>query len=180
MRRTLLACAALSLFWLGCHRPKTPTVADAGTAAVDAGPPPPKQLSISLRVPQADGGSEEIPLQPGEQPSIDPVQKLEIVTNEPLRNERIRILDEADRVMASDEQLEETDAGIRDQVSLPQPLLGGHRYTLVLDGQNPGDVLDPEGHVVPEQRLQFQTTGEREQPPAPAKKKKPSRRRRHR
>lgn len=178
MRRTLLVCAALSLSSLGCHRSSLKVVPDSGAAAPDAGPPPPKQLSISLRVPQPDGGMDLVPLQPGDSPAIAPVQKLEIVTNEPLRNERLRMFDEIDRLMASDEQLEETDAGIRDQITLAQPLLGGHRYTVVLDSQTGGDVLDSEGHVVPEQRLQFQTTGEREKPPAPAKKK-PTRRRHH-
>jgi hypothetical protein len=177
MRRTLLVCAGIALTWVGCHRP--PPVPDAGPVQVDAGPPPPPPLALSLRVTDEDGGTEVFPLQPGEPPSIAPTQALELLTNKPLKNQRLRILDEAERVMASDETLEQTDAGTRDQVHFLQPLLGGHRYTVVLDAQTPGDVVDPEGKPVPEQRLTFQTTGEREQPPKPAPKKRSRHHRRH-
>lgn len=182
MRRTFWVTAGISLgasiVGFGCHRPP-PTVPDAGPPVIDAGPPPPKVLELSLRVTDLDGGTAEVPLHADERPFIATSQQIEIQANLPLRNFRLRFLDEADRVMASDETLDVTDAGIRDQVKFTQPLLGGHRYTLVLDGQGPGDILDPEGHPVPEQRLEIQTTGEREQPPKPPAKK-PSRRHRPR
>jgi len=179
MRRTLLVIAGASLCWVGCHRPP-PAVPDAGPAVVDAGPPPPRVLKISLRVTDLDGGTADVPLGVGERPFIAPSQQLEIRTNEPLRNARFRFLDEADRVLPSDETLDMSDAGISERVQLAQPLLGGHRYTLTLDAQTPGEILDPDGHVVEEQRIDLQTTGEREQPPKPAAKKTSRHHRKHR
>jgi hypothetical protein len=137
----------------------TPASADAGTT--DAG--------VTL---------ETLELRAGERPSLPPVQDLTVLVNRGLRNARIRIFDEADRVMASDETLDAGPASITDQIHFLEPLIAGHRYLLVLDPQDGDQVRDENGQPVAEQRLEFATSGER---PPPVKKAPPrKRRRRHR
>lgn len=177
MRRLSPVAGPLVLFsWWACSRTGSPVVGDAGapTAVVDAGSPH-RELALSLKALLPDGGFAPVELQPHSRPLIDSTRKLELSTNVALRNHRIRIFDEADRVMISDDQ--GSDEGTDYQITFHDPLKPGHRYTLVLDAQTGSSFTDDHGNAQSEQRLEFQVSGEKEK--APARKATAKKRRRH-
>lgn len=154
----LLAVFAVS----ACRRTPTHNPSPAPTAApADARPPPPPELAVSLRWSEDDGGTAET-LKPAEPSIIEPVQKLEVQASARLRNFRIRVFDESDRALESDDVLSETDAGTRDEISLRFPLKPGRRYDLVLDPQTGPLLQDALGNTFPEVRFTLQTSGERQ------------------
>lgn len=117
-------------------------------------------------------------LQPSDRTLIEPTQQLELSSNLPLRNYRIRIFDEADRAVVSDDAAENTSHGMRYQVLLREPLLAGHRYAVVIESETGPSFVDGDGAPQPDQRLELQVMGEREKAravPAPPR----SKRRRH-
>jgi hypothetical protein len=136
---------------------------DAGTA--DAGTVVPLQLTIE--VPLTDGGTIRQPLDLAAAPFVPVTRALLIAANLPLRNYRLRILDELDRTLASDDVPEDTLAGLRYQVVLLAPLRLGHRYTVLLDAQSGVTLDDGNGRALPEQRFEFRTEGERERDTPP-------------
>ncbi len=176
LRLSLAVCAA-ALAVAGCPKPSAPTD-DAGVTApgsepdvgVDAGPGP---ASVTLQSMLPDAGQESIPLVGEEEgrPLIDPTSTLELRSTLALRNYRVRLFDEADRAMVSDDSAEESPHGLLYRISLPTPLKSGHKYTLVIDAQTGTSMTDSQGREVPDMRVPFQVSGEKEKPPPPAKKK---------
>lgn len=164
--------------------PPSPAAPDAALA-VHPTPPTPPDLRVTARYAAADGGLVDIPFAPGARPLIEPIQTLEVASNLALSNVRIRVFDEADRAMVSDDEVldpSEPDSGNPPGVTgyrihFPAPLKTGHRYTLVVDAQSGATFSDSEGRAQSDQRLEFQVAGEKEKPPPPSKKK-PARRRR--
>src|SRR5215813_12929874 len=120
----------VALMAVGCPRQQPPVV-DAGPpmAVVDAGPVVP--LAIDLEVALSDGGTERHALLGLETPLVSPGQHLVVESNRPLHNARIRILDEADRVLESDDAPEETATALRYRVELLRPLESGHKYAVL-------------------------------------------------
>jgi hypothetical protein len=166
-------CGALAL--TGC--PDTPAAAttDAGTAEVAQAPktPPPARLSLSYQAP--DAGLAEISLASDDKPLIEATSVLELRSTSVLRNYRVRLFDEADRAMVSDDEVEESETGLVYRIHLPQPLKTGFEYTLVVDAQTGSAFTDSLGREVEEFRTTFQVAGEKEKPappPPPAKKKR--------
>src|SRR5262249_7532918 len=178
MRRlALVAELPILLLVCACSRLGSPVFgSDAGapTTLADAGSLH-RELALSLRALLPDGGLAPIELQPHPRPVIDPTRKLELSTSVALRNHRIRIFDEADRVMISDDQ--GSDEGTEYQITFHEPLKPGHRYTLVLDAQTGSSFTDERGNAQAERRLEFQVSGEKEK--APARKSSAKKRRRH-
>jgi len=177
MRRlSLVAGPLVVLSWSACSRPGSPVAGDAGAlmGALDAGSLNP-ELALTLKSVLPDGGFAPIELQPHARPLIDSTRQLELSTNVALRNHRIRVFDEADRVMISDDQ--SSDQGTDYQITFREPLKPGHRYTLVLDAQTGSSFTDDHGNAQSERRLEFQVSGEREK--APARKAIAKKRRRH-
>lgn len=127
---------------------------------------------------------EPIALTVDEQPTIEPTSVLELRSSIGLRNYRIRLFDEADRAMVTDDSAEETPAGVIYRISLPTPLKSGHKYTLVLDAQTGSAFTDTQGREVQDLRMEFQIAGEKEkETPAPTptnKNKKPEKKKKHR
>jgi hypothetical protein len=111
-------------------------------------------------------------------PEIEPTRLLELITNFSIHNYRIRVFDELDRALVSDDLATEGDNSLQYQIRFPAPLQRGHRYMLLIDAQTGESILDPQGRPQPEQRLEFQVAGPREKAP-PATKVKKRRRRRH-
>ncbi|PTL85875.1 hypothetical protein [Vitiosangium sp. GDMCC 1.1324] len=179
LRLSFAICAA-SLVVAGCPKPSAPTN-DAGvtaetepdTGVVDAGPGP---ASFTLQYALADAGMESIPLAGEEEgrPLIDPTSTLELRSTLGLRNYRVRLFDEAERAMVSDDSADDSPNGLLYRVSLPTPLKTGHKYTLVIDAQTGTSMTDSQGREVPDVRIPFQVSGEKEKPspPQPAKKQK--------
>jgi len=169
-------CAVVALA-VGCQgAPSAP--ADAGppaaVAVVDAGPRVPLALDLLVNLP--DGGSERHALLGLETPVVSPARQLLLESNRPLHNVRIRVLDESDRALESDDVPEESPTGLRYHIELLHPLEPGHRYAVLVDAQSGATFDDGSGKEVPEQRLEFRTGGEREK----AKPAAPKRKRRHR
>ena len=165
-------CAVAALV-VGCQRPPAAPI-DAGApvaAVIDAGPRVP--LALDLLVDLPDGGTERHALLGLETPVVSPARQLLLESNRPLHNVRIRVLDESDRALESDDVPEESATGLRYHIGLLHPLEPGHRYAVLVDAQSGATFDDGFGKEVPEQRLEFRTGGEREKPkPAPPKRKR--------
>ncbi|MGZ3461202.1 MAG: hypothetical protein ACXU86_22160 [Archangium sp.] len=179
------AVCTAALVVAGCPKPSAPT-ADAGVTATeaepdagaaDAGPGP---ASFSLQYALPDAGFESVPLVGEEEgrPLLDPTSTLELRSTLALRNYRVRLFDESDRALVSDDTAEETPNGLLYRISLPTPLTSGHKYTLVIDAQTGTSMTDSQGREVPDLRIPFQVSGEKEKPPPPQPAKKQKRRRR--
>ena len=162
----------------GC-RPRS-GAGDAGAfvpaARVDAGAP--VTLLLHLEVKLSDGGVVRELLDPTVVVLLPVTQALDLTATLPLHNYRLRILDELDRALASDDIPEATSNGLRYHVALISPLRSGHRYTVLLDAQSGATLDDGNGVPVNEQRFEFHTEGERERE-LPAKRSPSRRHRRH-
>jgi hypothetical protein len=177
------AVCTAALLVAGCPKPSTPGD-DAGVTAepgaeTDAGAvAEPGPASFTLQYVLPDAGMDAIPLVgPDEgRPLIEPTSTLELRSTLALRNYRVRLFDEVDRAMVSDDAAEESANGLLYRISLPTPLKAGHKYTLVIDAQTGTSMTDSEGRELPDLRIPFQVSGEKEKPAPPPKKQKQRRR----
>lgn len=172
----LLALSA-SFILAGCPDKQPAGSADGGGPTAEAPPdasttPPP--ASFTLRYQLGDAGMEPIPLSVEERPTIEPTSVLELRSSLGLRNYRVRVFDEVDRAMVSDDSVEESADGVVYRITLPTPLKTGHKYTLVLDAQTGTAFTDTQGREIADLRFPFQIAGEKEKPapPKPEKKKR--------
>lgn len=174
--RGLFALSAL-LFLAGCPDKQPAGTADAGVAEApqDTPPAPPAPAAFTIRYQIPDSGMESIPLAVEERPTIESTSVIELHSSLGLRNYRVRLFDEADRAMVSDDTAEESPTGIVYRITVPTPLKSGHKYTLVLDAQTGTTFTDSLGRELQDLRLEFQIAGEKEKP-APAKPEKKKRR----
>jgi hypothetical protein len=167
------------LLLIACSKREAQTTApvDAAVAEAPDGGNGTAALELSVRERLLDGGVGQIELRPHERAPIEPTQQLEIVTSRPLLNYRIRVFDEADRAVISDDVAESSEQRLDYQISFAEPLKPGHRYTLVLDAQSGATFSDERGNAQPERRLELQVVGEREKA---TPKKHAAKKRRHR
>ena len=145
--------------------------ADAGVAVapLDAGPPaPPPPVTFSLAAQLPDAGVQLVPTGDSEPPLVEPTQALELRTDLGLRNFRVRLFDEADRALVSDDVAEVSESGLVYRMSFPEPLRPGHAYVLAVEPQTGPLMEDALGRPVPEQRFELRVAGEKEKP-APAR-----------
>jgi hypothetical protein len=173
-RRTGFAalCGLTAALLTGCPD-KTSEAPDSGpttaTAVPDAGP---QAVVFTLQYQSPDGGMALIPLALEEKPLVESTSDLELRSTLKLRNYRIRLMDEADRAMVSDDSATESDDGLVYRIHLPQPLKTGYSYTLVVDAQTGSAFQDSLGRDVDDLRAAFQIAGDKEKPkppPPPAK-----------
>jgi hypothetical protein len=173
---SVVGAAALGV--AGCPKPSVPAE-DAGTAVTDSLPDAafvaPGPASFTLRYTLADAGMESIPVVGEEEgrPIVEPTSALELRSSRTLRNYRVRLFDESDRALVSDDTAEESSDGVLYRISLPTPLKSGHGYVLVIDAQSGASMTDAQGQEVADIRMPFQVSGEKEKPPPPAKKRRP-------
>ncbi len=164
---------ALALF--ACSRRSSPVQSiDAGdlTSAADAGPQK-MELTLSVKAQLPDGGLAPIEPQVDARPRIEPTQKLQLSSNVSLHNYRIRVFDEADRVMISDDEADMSSQGTEYRIFFREPLKPGHRYTLVVDAQTGSSFTDEHGDSQADRRLEFQVAGEKKkEPPRKSSRKK--------
>jgi hypothetical protein len=158
-----LALCVAALAALGCPKSREPA-GDAGVVTVDAGPAP---VAFRLQYALADGGG-TAPIAPSasseDWPLLQPTSVLELHATLPLRNYRIRLFDESDRAMVSDDTAEESGSGLAYRITLPEPLEAGHRYTLVIEAQAGDELTDGLGRKLEDVRIAFQVAGEKEKP----------------
>jgi len=184
MRRSLLrglVALGASLALAGCPDKQQPTgTGDAGVAEAPQDMPPaaPAPAAFTIRYLIADSGMESIPLAVDERPTIEPTSVIELHSSLGLRNYRVRLFDEVDRAMVSDDTAEESPEGVVYRITVPTPLKSGHKYTLVLDAQTGTTFTDVLGRELQDLRIEFQIAGEKEKdkPPAPKKNEKKKRR----
>lgn len=175
MRLPSLVIVVVSLAWVGCKDRVSREVPDAGSGTAepaDAGPAVPERLELKVQAEIPDAGVIDVPFETGTVPEIPPAEALVVSTNLPLTNYRIRLFDEIDKAMVSDDEPSEMADGLRYRIQLPAPLKTGHGYTLVIDAQTGDAILDAQGRAHPEQRLEFRIAGEKERPPPPPKKRR--------
>ncbi|RKG95007.1 hypothetical protein [Corallococcus carmarthensis] len=175
-RRTGLAalCGLTAALLTGCPDKTSQAPVDGGTpgatAIPDAGP---EAVVFTLQYLSPDGGSALIPLALEEKPLVEPTADLELRSTLGLKNYRVRLMDEADRAMVSDDSVSEADDGLVYRIHLPQPLKTGYSYTLVVDSQTGSSFQDSRGRDVDDLRASFQIIGDKEKakppPPPPAK-----------
>jgi hypothetical protein len=170
---SLVLCTSVLL--TGCPDKPSAGPQDSGTAPADAPDAnrPPEATAFTLLYQLNGAGLEPIAMTAEERPTIESTSVLELRSSRPLRNYRIRLFDEADRAMVSDDSVEESAEGIAYRITLPNPLKTGHRYTLVTDAQTGASFTDDLDRELEDLRFEFQVAGEKEKPaPPPAKDKK--------
>ncbi len=95
---------------------------------------------------------------------------------------RVRLLDEADRAVASTDRAQVFSQRLRYQLVPNEPLTPGSRYALVVDGLRADLATDDHGRAFERVRIELKTSGERPptgkriKPSKPAKPSKPGRR----
>jgi len=146
-------------------------------APEDAGPSTPPPTSFTVQYQLANGGMESIPLALEERPTIESTSVIELRSSMGLRNYRIRLFDEVERAMVSDDSADETPNGVVYRIAVPTPLKSGHKYTLVLDAQTGTAFTDSLGREIEDLRFQFQIAGEKEAPAPPPRKNDKKKRR---
>lgn len=166
----------------GCRR--SGAQPDAGVPPPpDSGAPAPVELSIQIQYEAPDAGLVQVDLSrsPAE---IEPTQRLEVATNIGLENYRVRLFDEVDRAMVSDDEAEDRVERLVYRIHLPAPLKPGHKYTLTLDAQTGASMVDTHGRLQEDRRIALQVSGEDEPdpppPPPPKHKKRPTHSKRRR
>ncbi|MHB8872313.1 MAG: hypothetical protein ACYC8T_01375 [Myxococcaceae bacterium] len=183
LRTTRFALAVVAVAALSACPEPVPS-ADAGPPPTDAGADAgfdagalPIELTFSLRAGLADGGNAVLQLQPGTRPLIDPPIELELVVHPQLKNYRVRVFDEADKIVESDDQADDSRPGQLDyRIRFLTPLQTGRRYSLVFDAQTGEALVDSAGVKHPDQRLEFQIVGEKQRPQSPKASKKKKKR----
>src|SRR5690242_1522431 len=98
-----LVFALASCSRAGRERPGT--APDASARPEAAAPPAPPPLQLTLRYEASDGGLVPVAAEPGGRAFLEPTQALQLSSNLPLRNWRLRLFDEADRAMVSDDEV---------------------------------------------------------------------------
>jgi hypothetical protein len=147
---------------IGCSRhvstPDASTDAQATVkpmdAAVSAAP-----LMLTLRGDLADAGTWSASLDGNAPSPIQKADQLTVISNVALSNDRIRMFDEVDRALESDDERQDA---LTYRIHLKAPLLAGHRYALVVDAEKPGTLSDAAGHALDELRFDLTVQGERE------------------
>ncbi len=171
MTRTVwraVAVLAVLVVMTGCPGEKTPPAPDAGVPDAGVAQVAPPKLELVVRYESTDGGMVPIPFEPGGRPFIEPTRKLEVGANLALKNYRVRLFDEADRAVISDDEVRDA-PNLDYRIQLPSPLRTGFRYALVVDAETGDAFTDSAGRPQPDQRLEFQIAGEKEKPAPPAK-----------
>jgi hypothetical protein len=106
-------------------------VSDAGAAAevVDAGPPLAAALELVVTATSRDGGLEVV------DEELDAVKALNVWIPAALSDYRLRVFDEADRVVPSDDTAKDVDGGIDYAIAFVEPLKAGKTYRLTIESQ---------------------------------------------
>jgi len=160
----------VALLCVGACRGRSPQTSrpdaapDAPFASEAPSAPPPPDLRIFVSAEVADAGPVPIPFSSESRPEIPPIQALVLETNLPLQNYRVRVFDEADRALVSDDEAEDADGGLRYRIQFPEPLATGHRFAVVVDAQTGPELLDALGRSHDDVRLEFRIAGEKEKP----------------
>jgi hypothetical protein len=188
--RRLILAVGISVF-VACPKPSEPVdagapvvVADAsvdagqidGSTAADAGDAGPPRFSFALSA-RSDAGVETITVV-NEAAELDSASSLKLEIPVKLKDFRVRLFDDHEQVVPSDDVADVDDAGVRYQADLLQPLRSGRAYTLMIDAEVGPELRDDLGRAWDDVRLSLKVRGEIQPEPGAAKKPgKPSKKR---
>lgn len=163
---------------IGCSDKPTATSVDAGAGAnvdavIDAGPPPQTALDVRVTFQIPDAGTQHVVLEVGTKSVVPQAARIELETNQALRNYRVRLFDEADKVIPSNDSVDDQPERLHYVIGLEAPLKTGYRYAIVFDAQTGAAMLDSLGRPISDLRYDFVIAGDR-QKPEPVSKKKPA------
>lgn len=82
-----------------------------------------------------------------------------VVKTVALRDSRIRVIDSADQVVASDDVGTEFDGGLSYAIEFSQPLKAGKTYNLTIEAQLGAQVIDASGNPWDDLRLTVKVRG---------------------
>lgn len=134
---------------------------DAGPEASDAGPSDAGLPVLTLTLTAAtDGGTSLVTVGPDGRAELEPTATLILEFPTRLRDYRVRLFDDRDLVLPSDDAATLTDGGLLYEVDLLQPLAPGRSYLLMVDGELGPQVLDQEGRAHEDVRLVLNVRGE--------------------
>lgn len=129
---------------------------------------------------QPDGGAAMLPRERGPVASA-PGARLSL-SLPPLVDYRVRVFDGADRVVASDDTAQASDAGIEYAIALVEPLKRGRDYRVLVDAETGAGLAAPTGRRYLDAEWNLSVEGPAEPDPPPQKssraKRKPGKRRR--
>jgi hypothetical protein len=177
----VVACSSLLVACPDRKAATPPPAADGGTLPADGASEAPVDVStlvVRLASELPDGGSQVVASPTEEAAAVEPTQTLLLSTNIALRNLRVRVLDDDEKLQESDDVQDDGPRGLQYRIQLKSPLEPGSRYTVVLEPQSGTALEAPDGREFPEQRLSFTTSGTKPEPPPPAEEPKAKRRRR--
>lgn len=143
--------------------------ADAGTADAGAAAArwsePPRALNAKIRA--VASGEPRALVRGGANEDVSPDSRFEVELPR-LADFRVRLLDEADRAVASTDRAEIADR-LSYQLAPVEALVTGSRYALVVDGLKSEFATDDHGRAYELLRVDLKTSGEK--PPKPASKR---------
>lgn len=129
----------------------------------DAGLP---RFAVVLSV-RGDAGPESI----ADSGELDTAAALSVWVPLRLKDFRVRLFDDHDQLVASDDTVAEVDAGIDYRLEFMQPLRAGRGYSLLVDAEVGSVILDEQGRAWDDVRIDLKVRGE----PQPDEARKPVR-----
>jgi len=187
MNRFFVLVTAASLGLLGCPEQQVvvpplvvvdagaPSMSEDDAGVLDAGPVH-SALVFEIWGTLLDGGLESLDSSGGDQVAeIDVLQSLNL-KSVALRDYRLRVLDAADHVLASDDVATEVDGGLSYTTTFVKPLRPGRIYSLTIEGQIDAQFTDLHGTAWDDVRLVFKTRGQPEPERGKSVKKKAKKR----
>jgi len=139
---------------------------------LDAAVPEDAGVSLEFEAVLTDGGVVVLNPEAGSFAVTEPASELRMTAHPQLTDFRVRVFDETEKALVSDDEASVADSGTYYRVQLAQPLKSGFKYTVVVDGQTSPERVDISGRRYPELRLPIQISGEKEKPPPPPARKK--------
>ena len=123
------------------------------------------ELSFSLRIHELSGHISELALQHEMEFEIEPAQRIEVLANQQLADFRVRLMDLAERVLPSDEEVFLEADLTRVDIRLLSGLRPAHTLTLWVDGQLSPHISNVHQDTYDDFRATFKVRGEPEKPP---------------
>ncbi len=150
---------------------------NAAAAVLDAGvpeDPKPARLEVKITAVSDERTVELSSAEPTE--DVPPASRFEVVLPR-LPDVRVRLFDEADKMVPSTDSLVLSGDTARYVLTPDEPLVTGTRYALLVDGQRGELPTDGNGTTFSDVRVELKTSGEKPKP-APAKPSRSRKRRR--
>jgi hypothetical protein len=147
-----------------CAKAPVTNKEDAATTSIDAGVAVSAEtivdagllrFAVVLSV-RGDAGPESI----ADSGELEPTAALSVWVPLRLKDFRVRLFDDHDQLVPSDDTVTDADAGIDYQLELLQPLRAGRRYSLLVDAEVGSVIIDEQGRAWDDVRVDLKVRGE--------------------